>query len=70
MPILASLNAKNRSKSPFSIGMLFSIISDFTSLRYYVTSQVSVIITMTLQVSGIIMTLLQVSGIITLHLCQ
>ena len=30
MPILASLNAKNRSKSPFSIGMLFSIISDFT----------------------------------------
>ena len=30
MPILASLNAKNRSKSPFSIGMLFSIISDLT----------------------------------------
>ena len=30
MPILASLNAKNRSKSPFSIGMLFSIISEFT----------------------------------------
>ena len=35
MPILASLNAKNRPKSPFSIGVLFSIISDFTSLRYY-----------------------------------
>jgi hypothetical protein len=30
MPILASLNAKNRPKSPFSIGALFSIISDFT----------------------------------------
>jgi hypothetical protein len=30
MPILASLNAKNRSKSPFSIGELFSIISEFT----------------------------------------
>ena len=33
MPILASLNAKNRSKSPFSIGMLFSIISDLTVLQ-------------------------------------
>ena len=32
MPILASLNAKNRSKSPFSIGELFSIISEFTVL--------------------------------------
>jgi hypothetical protein len=30
MPILASLNAKNRSKSPFSIGVLFSIIGEFT----------------------------------------
>jgi hypothetical protein len=30
MPILASLNAKNRSKSPFSIGELFSIIGEFT----------------------------------------
>jgi hypothetical protein len=30
MPILASLNAKNRPKSPFSIGVLFSIISEFT----------------------------------------
>ena len=30
MPILASLNAKIRSKSPFSIGELFSIISEFT----------------------------------------
>ena len=30
MPVLASLNAKNRSKSPFSIGELFSIISEFT----------------------------------------
>ena len=34
MPILASLNAKNRSKSPFSIGMLFSIISAFTVLYF------------------------------------
>ena len=34
MPILASLNAKNRSKSPFSIGMLFSIISDLTVKIY------------------------------------
>ena len=33
MPILASLNAKNRSKSPFSIGELFSIISEFTVLN-------------------------------------
>ena len=32
MPILASLNAKNRPKSPFSIGVLFSIISEFTVL--------------------------------------
>ena len=30
MPILASLNATIRSKSPFSIGELFSIISEFT----------------------------------------
>ena len=34
MPILASLNAKNRSKSPFSIGMLFSIISDLTDVGH------------------------------------
>eukprot|EP01046_Picozoa_sp_COSAG06_P000540 COSAG06_NODE_15_length_35009_cov_18.895417_16_plen_242_part_00 len=30
MPVLASLNAKNRSKSPFSIGESFSIICEFT----------------------------------------
>ena len=30
MPILASLNAKNRSKSPFSIGLVFSIVSEST----------------------------------------
>jgi hypothetical protein len=37
MPILASLNAKNRSKSPFSIGELFSIISEFTVLYWWKT---------------------------------
>eukprot|EP01046_Picozoa_sp_COSAG06_P046888 COSAG06_NODE_6715_length_2812_cov_706.046812_2_plen_224_part_00 len=36
MPILASLNAKNRSKSPFSIGLVFSIVSESTVLLYYV----------------------------------
>ena len=37
MPILASLNAKNRSKSPFSIGLVFSIVSESTVLleRYH-----------------------------------
>ena len=33
MPILASLNAKNRSKSPFSIGLVFSIVSASTVRR-------------------------------------
>ena len=37
MPILASLNAKNRPKSPFSIGMLFSIISEFTVFKKQVS---------------------------------
>jgi hypothetical protein len=42
MPILASLNAKNRSKSPFSIGVPFSIISDFTVLYTYLPVLVGV----------------------------
>ena len=37
MPILASINAKNRPKSPFSIGVLFSIISEFTVHVLYCT---------------------------------
>ena len=35
MPILACLKSKNRSKSPFSIGLVFSIVSESTSLSYY-----------------------------------
>ena len=30
MPILACLKSKNRSKSPFSIGLVFSIVSEST----------------------------------------
>ena len=32
MPILACLKSKNRSKSPFSIGLVFSIVSESTVL--------------------------------------
>ena len=35
MPILASLNAKNRSKSPFSIGLVFAIISESTVASFH-----------------------------------
>ena len=36
MPILASLNAKNRSKSPFSIGLVFSIVSESTVYHIWI----------------------------------
>ena len=34
MPILACLKSKNRSKSPFSIGLVFSIVSESTVLPW------------------------------------
>ena len=48
MPILASLNAKNRSKSPFSIGLVFSIVSDFTFSKITHTHILSVVASMDL----------------------
>jgi hypothetical protein len=43
MPILARLNAKNRPKSPFSIGVTFSIISEFTVITRDASMQESVL---------------------------
>jgi hypothetical protein len=45
-PVLAGLNAQNRSKSPFSIGALFSIIGEFTvrfTIPGRITSQIVIL---------------------------